>query len=102
MVMWLVPISVFLLVSAVALGGGPITIESQNVPRQLLGLLATMVVYLVVWDVLRLVLMRVLPPGGSIAIASVLSIPVFPFVAAVGFRVAGVKTHRGQGHPAHG
>jgi hypothetical protein len=102
MLMWIVPLSVFCIVGAIVFGGGPVTIESQSVPRQLLGLLATLVVYLVVWDVLRLVLERVLPLGGAIAIASLLSIPTLPFDAALGFRAFGVRTHRGgEGHPSH-
>lgn len=41
MLMWIVPISVFLLIAAIVLGGGPVTIEGHSVSRQLLGLFAT-------------------------------------------------------------
>ncbi len=104
MLMWLVPVSVFCIVGAIALGGGPVTIESQSIPRQILGLCATLVAYLVVWGALQMLLVRLLPLGGSIAIASVLSIPMFPFIAVVGFRVVGVRTHRGaeQHHTSAG
>ena len=101
MLMWLVPFSLFFIVGAIALGGGPVTIEGGGAARQALGLVATLAVYLLSWGILQFLLARITPLWLSMALASIISIPMFPAVAAIGFRIVGVRTHRTKGHAAH-
>jgi hypothetical protein len=94
MLMWLVPACLFCIVAAVSLGGGILEVESRGPARELLGLLATIVLYLVSWGVLQFLLARMVPAWLSMALASLISIPMFPAIAFAGFRIVGVKSHR--------
>lgn len=88
MTAWLVPLSVFPLVAALFLGGGPIRIRGGGGVRQTVGLILTLALYLAAWAGLRAVL------GGStggVVIATVVAAVLIPAGAWLGFRVVGVR-----------
>lgn len=94
MLVWLIALSLFWLLSMVYLGGLPVRIEGGSGPREVAGLLLSMVVFLASWGLLRAV---VTPVGGEVAgvlVASFASVLLLPAVTWVGFRALGVRVRR--------
>lgn len=97
---WLVPLAIFLMVGALYLGGAPITFHGGGGVRQLGGVLASLVLYLVAWGVLRTVLGG--PVGAILAIvfATIVATIALPWICRLGFLVFGVKIRSAE--PSHG
>lgn len=93
MAVWLIPVCLFATLSALYLGGAPIRMENGG-RRELVGLLLSLVLYLVAWAALRTVLRG--PLGGTPALiaASVLTVIALPLLCLAGFRIVGVRIRR--------
>ena len=87
---WLVPLAAFWLVAALFLGGSPAEIEGGGGVRQVLGLLASLAIYLAVWYGVRLGL-RAAPSGLAIAAATVIAAAFVPIWCRLAFRAVGLK-----------
>ena len=99
--MLLIPICLFWLTAALYLGGMNVEIVGGNGLRQVIGLLATFVLFVAVWRVLNIALGGALPaPLGNLAIPTIATVLSLPLLARVGFRIMGVKVRRAQ-HAAH-
>ncbi len=97
-VAWLAPLALFWSVAALYLGGFPIQIEGGGGGRHLLGLAGTLVLYLVVWYLLRLGLNSVVPPIGAVIFACALTVLLLPLLAKIAFRIVGVRIMRAAHH----
>jgi hypothetical protein len=101
MVEWLIPVSLFWTLVALYMGGLSTSIENGPAARQVLGLFATFLLFLLVWWAIRTglgmvsegLLTRVLLP-------TVLALGALPLVVRAGFRILGIRVARG-GAPAH-
>jgi hypothetical protein len=91
MVEWLVPVSIFWILSALYLGGAAIRFEGGGGPRQLAGLVIQLVLFLVAWAVLRAILRGVTGQIFAVVFATLLVTIALPFIARLGFRLAGVR-----------
>lgn len=88
---WLVPLSAFWLVTALFLGGSPAEIEGGGGVRQLLGLLATLGIYLAVWFGVRTGLGAAFPVGLAVPLATVIAAALIPLLCRLAYRVVGLK-----------
>jgi hypothetical protein len=88
---WLVPLSAFWLIAALFLGGSPAEIEGGGGVRQLLGLVASLVIYLAVWFGLRAGLGAALPSALAIALATVVAAALIPIWCRLAYRVVGLQ-----------
>ncbi|MBI4519243.1 MAG: hypothetical protein HY701_00275 [Gemmatimonadetes bacterium] len=98
MVVWLIPMGLFLSLAALYLGGAPIRIEAKGA-RELLGLIVTFALYLALWGVLRAVLTGIAGAAGAVAAATILSVVALPWTARIGFRLVGVRIESLPYHP---
>lgn len=96
MLEWLIPVSLFWAAAAIYLGGMAVDIVGGNGLRQVIGLLATYVLFLVVWGVLSMILGGIAPVLGGIILPSVLSVLALPLLSRAGFLIVGVKIKRGR------
>lgn len=90
MLEWLVPISLFWALASLYIGGWPVTVEGGSGFRQVIGLVASFVLFLVVWAVLRAVI------GGAgivtgVVVPTAIVCLALPAIIWVGFRIMGVK-----------
>jgi hypothetical protein len=88
---WLAPVALFWTVAALYLGGFPIRIEGGNGPRQLIGLVATLALYMGTFALLRMVLTGLAGHVGGIALACLVTTLLLPVLARIGFVVVGVR-----------
>jgi hypothetical protein len=88
---WLVPLSAFWLIAALFLGGSPAEIEGGGGFRQVLGLLASLVIYLAVWFGVRTGLGAALPVGLAVPVATVIAAALIPLWCRLAYRVVGLK-----------
>jgi hypothetical protein len=95
---WLTPIALFWTVAALYLGGFAITIEGGGGLRHVLGLLATFVLFMVVYGVVHTVLRGMVGPVFSVALGVLVSTLLLPVLSRVGFMLTGVKIRKVAGH----
>jgi hypothetical protein len=88
---WLVPLAAFWLVAALFLGGSPAEIEGGGGFRQVLGLLASLVIYLAVWYGVRVGLGAAAPSALAIALATVIAAAFVPIWCRLAYRAVGLK-----------
>ena len=98
MLLWLVPIGVFFTVASTYLGGMSVDVEGGGGLRQVLGLIGTLVLYLVVFGVLRLVLGGFGGALGGLAVPLIGAVATLPLTARLGFGILGVKLRRVEAH----
>jgi hypothetical protein len=91
MALWLVPVCMFALFASIFLGGTSIEPRGGGGLRQVLGLLASLVVFVVLWNVLRIGIASFTTPMAGILIGSVVAIPAVLLAAWIGFIIVGVK-----------
>lgn len=94
MLEWLIPIGLFWIVAAIYLGGYPLEFENGSGPREILGLLLTLVLFVGVWAGLRAALGSVGGFIGRVAIPTLVVAIGFGWLARVAFRVTGVTIRR--------
>jgi membrane glycosyltransferase len=94
MLEWLVAVCAFVPLTAIYLGGMKVEPAGGRGFQQVLGLVLTMVVYLVVWRVLHTVLAGIGPILGGVILATAISILLLPLEARTGFLMVGVKLKR--------
>lgn len=97
---WLVPLAVFWMAGAMYLGGASITFEGGGGVRQLGGLLASLVLYLVAWGGLRSLLGGPIDAMIAIVVATIVATVALPWLCRLGFLVFGVKIRSAE--PSHG
>ncbi len=92
MVEWLVPLALFWAFSALFLGGGHVRVEGRGM-MQFIGLIATFVLYLVVWWGVRAAArgVGVIP---SVLIATAVASLLLPILTLIGFRILGVRVSK--------
>lgn len=101
MLLLLIPICLFWMTAALYLGGMNVDIVGGNGLRQVVGLLATFVLFVAVWRVLNMVLGGFLPaPLGNLALPTIVAVVGLPLWSRAGFAIMGVKIRKGQ-HAAH-
>ncbi len=92
---WLAAFCVFWATASLYLGGMNVELEGGSGPRQLIGLLGMLVLFLIVWKVLDALL------GGfgglGVVLPIVLSVLSLPLLARAAFALVGVKVRRGAG-----
>ena len=93
---WLAAFCVFWATVSLYLGGMNVELEGGSGPRQLIGLLGMLVLFLIVWRVLDALL------GGfggipGVVLPIVLSVLSLPLVARAAFALVGVKVRKGAG-----
>ena len=98
MVVWLVPVSTFILVAALYLGGFNIQIEGGGGVRQFLGLVLSFVLFLAAYGGLRIVLGGAGPALGGIVLPVVVCVALLPAITKVAFMPVGVKITKGSAH----
>lgn len=91
MVQWLVPVCLFALFSSIFLGGSSIEPKGGSGLRQMLGLLASCVVHVFLWNGLRIVFASFMGPIAAMVFASLIAIPGVLLAAWIGFIIFGVK-----------
>ena len=87
---WLIPIGVFFPLMAIYLGGLRVQPAGGNGLRQVLGLVFTLVVYLLAWRLLRGALMGIGPVLGGILIPTIIAVLAFPIEARIGYLMVGI------------
>ncbi|GBD32201.1 hypothetical protein HRbin33_01165 [bacterium HR33] len=100
MLEWLIPVCFFWLAAAIYLGGMAVDVEGGNGLRQVLGLLATFVLFVAAWRVLGLLLGGIAPVLGDLVLPTIVSALLLPIISRAGFGLLGVKVRRKQ-HEAH-
>ena len=91
MVQWLVPVCRFALFSSIFLGGSSIEPKGGSGLRQMLGLLASCVVHVFLWNGLRILFASFMGPMAAMVFASLIAIPGVLLAAWIGFIIFGVK-----------
>jgi hypothetical protein len=91
MLEWLVPLSAFWIIAALFLGGSPAEVEGGGGGRQLLGLIASLVLYLAVWWAVRAGLRAALPATGALVGATLVAVALIPVWCRLAYRVVGLK-----------
>ncbi len=96
MLEWLAAFCAFWVTASLYLGGMNVELEGGSGPRQLIGLLGMLVLFLIVWRVLDALL------GGfgglpGVVLSIVLSVLSLPLLARAAFALVGVKVRRGAG-----
>jgi hypothetical protein len=99
MALWLIPLTTFALFSSIFLGGTSVEPKGGNGLRQSLGLLASAVVHIVLWNGLRILFATFTGPVAAMIFASLLMIPGVALSTFIGFILFGVKL--GQVSAAH-
>lgn len=94
---WAIAISLFWLVAALFLGGGPIRIHGGGGPRQLLGLLLVFAAFLAVWKLLVAGLTGLIPVRFlAVVVASLVASGLVPPLCWALFRPLGVRIELGR------
>ena len=91
MVEWLVPLGAFWIVASLFLGGSPAEIEGGGGFRQVLGLLASLALYLAIWFGLRAGLRAALPSPAALVVATVVTAALVPVWCRIAYRIVGLK-----------
>jgi hypothetical protein len=94
MLEWLVAVCAFFPLVAMYLGGMKVEPAGGRGAQQILGLVLTLVVYLIVWRVLHTVFAGIGPILGGVILATVVSVLLLPLEARTGFLMVGVKLKR--------
>ncbi len=89
---WLAAFCVFWATASLYLGGMNVELEGGSGPRQLIGLLGMLVLFLIVWRILDALL-----GGFGVVLPIVLSVLSLPLVARAAFALVGVKVRKGAG-----
>ncbi len=97
MLEWLIPVSAYWTVSALYLGGMGVDLRGGNGLKQVLGLLGGMVLFVVVWGVLRLVLGGFMGFIGRAAIPTVVTILLLPWIMRAVYLPLGVRLEKVAG-----
>lgn len=101
-VLWLVPISAFLIAAPMYYGGFPIRIEGGGGIRQSGGLLLSFAVYLAAAVLLRGALEGIMATFFAVVISTIVALLLVPLVSRLAFRVFGVRIVRAEeAGPAH-
>ncbi len=93
---WLIAICLFFALAMVYLGGWPVDVVGGSALRQVMGLLATMALYVVVWGGLRAALGG-MGFAGRVVIPTAVVLFGFPLLAHAGFRVLGIRIRKVSG-----
>jgi hypothetical protein len=88
---WLAPIALFWTVSALYLGGFQLRIEGGGGLQHFIGLIATLVLYLVVYGVLHRLVLGSTGPILAALIGCVACTLLLPILSRAGFMIVGVK-----------
>lgn len=91
MVEWLVPLGAFWIIASLFLGGSPAEIQGGGGFRQVLGLLASLGLYLLVWFGLRAGLRAALPAPLALVLATVVAAALVPIWCRIAFRIVGLR-----------
>jgi len=95
---WVLPIGLFWPVAAIYLGGMR-ELQGGGPVRQLIGLLVSLVAFLLLWWVLGRLLSPVGPVLGRVVIPTLLSVIALPALVMVGYRLVGVRVvHAAEAH----
>jgi hypothetical protein len=94
MLEWLPAICLFLLLSAIYLGGTRMDVSGGGGGRQVLGLIITFALYLIVWKVLHIGTASMGPVVGQL-VPLVVAILLIPVLSRIGFRIVGAKLVKG-------
>jgi hypothetical protein len=95
---FLLPVCLFFMISALYFGG-IVEVRGATTGRQVTGLVAVFVVYLVLWWALRMVLGSFLPHAAVLVVSSVLSLLALPLLSTRAYRGLGGRLVR-TGPPA--
>jgi hypothetical protein len=90
---WVLPIGLFWPVASIYLGG-MLELQGGGPARQLIGLLVSLVAFLLLWWVLGRLLAPVGPVLGKVVLATLLSVIAMPVLIYVGYRVVGIRVVR--------
>lgn len=93
-VLWLVPISAFLIASPMYYGGMAIRFEGGGGIRQTGGLLLSFAVYVAAAVLLRGVLEGVVPLFFAVVLSTIAALLLVPLLSRLSFRAFGVKIVR--------
>lgn len=93
MLEWLIPICFFWVTAAIYLGGFPLEFRNGAGWRHVLGVLASFLLFLLVWSAARAALGGVVGVLGRLALPTALTTLLLPIIARVGFRAMGVRIH---------
>ena len=93
MLTWLAAVCLFWVVASIYLGGLDVDLEGGSGLRQVLGLLAMMVLFLAAWWGLD----SLFPIGGlpGVVLPFLVTVLLMPVLARLGFGIFGVKLRRG-------
>ncbi len=94
MLEWLIAVCAFFPLTAIYLGGMRVEPAGGRGVQQVLGLVLTLVVYLIVWRVLHLALAGLGPTFGGVILATGAAILLLPLEARTGFLMVGMKLKR--------
>lgn len=99
MLEWLIPLGAFFPFVALYLGALRIEPAGGRGVQQVVGLLLTLVIYVIVWRVLHAALGGVGPILGGVVLTTVVTTLLLPLETRLGYLVVGVKLKRlGRGH----
>lgn len=90
---WVLPIGLFWPVAALYLGGMR-ELQGGGPARQLIGLLVSLVAFLLLWWVLGRLLVPVGPVLGRVVLPTLLSVIATPVLVVGGYRLVGIKVVR--------
>lgn len=91
MLTWLVPFAIFPLFASMYLGGSPVRLEGGSGPREGLGLILTLALFVVAWAVARAIFASFLGGAFPIVLAVIAAGLLLPFAVRLAFRVVGVR-----------
>ncbi len=92
MIQWLIPFALFPTLAALYYGGAPIRFEgAPDGPRQLLGLLVGLVMFVVLWGLLRAVAQPMTGQLIGLALASVFAVMLLRPTCWLAYRVVGIR-----------
>ena len=97
MLEWLIPVSAYWAASSLYLGGMGVDLRGGNGLKQVLGLVGGMVLFLVVWGVLRLVLGGFMGVIGRLAIPTVVTVVLLPWIIRAAYIPFGVRIEKVAG-----
>lgn len=101
-VLWLVPISAFLVAAPMYYGGMPVRLEGGGGVRQTGGLLLSFAAYLAAAVLLRGLMAGLMPRFFAVVLSTIVALLLVPVISRLGFLVFGVKVvRREQGEAAH-
>lgn len=101
MLAWLIPAGVFWVLASVYLGGMGVQVEGGSGLRQLLGLLATFVLFMGAYAGVRALTGGFAGVLGAVVLPLAISSLLLGLLARVGFRLLGVRIRKAEGSHAH-